>query len=804
MTYLVDAAIHPEWGVDEAVADLLVAITLKNISIKSLNSLCGLFKESVQNKATANAGNKLILCWIDKTRTKKWVINVQEQVLNLLFTMLVNKSSESEDDTTKVLEYFKNQFVNIRGHATPVTDAYGYSTTGGGAMSEKETTARQCILTCAIDCLTEIKRSAHALSGGGVNLPSGVGGAGTSPVAARSMSSRRGSRGSPSRAGSLLQRGASSLSEAGGESAQQDDDPADLRSRAAQAASLLAIVLELVENLRPEVLAALHGDAPGAAQHMCGVLLQEALDAAAYDDVSPKDWLARLELLGALSAHLVSIEQQQQIHHHQGHGANHFSVDGGSAAVLTPEAVDRLWQCGAVDHARLGPVLLRWLSVVLKPKELKRDADYFGSLSDAAESRAMVLEKLGERLVAASSSLSSSSSSSSLSSPSSSAEAQDEGLGGHDGVACFLNLFLWVNKDTGCFDDDDADDEMVDTSSAGLPALEGGSSLFPDSDDDDEADDDNAATSTSTAPILVKGDSIASFEALVAAALDPPDVSVSSSSSSSPAAAASAAARCLLRVGQGLFVATQERHASLFRMQEAATGGLGRYDLLAALQARILADASASASGADGGGASASGQAQDNSSNRNARRLNHRLQVLAHFLHATASANKQAAHGARAAANGDIIKVTVTLEGSGSSGSSTATANNKNVALAAGVAAAAGGVGTAQGGGGSLERASVTLHLHGNTTLQGATAAAVEALVAASDPLSSTGAESPTAAGAGSGAGSVGVMPGSFVWKLKPTPPPPPAYTVARAAGPLKSLPPFKVRGRERVCNFFG
>jgi hypothetical protein len=78
---------------------------MTNISIKSLNSLCGLFKRSVEAKATANAGNKLILFWIDKTRMKKWVIHVQERVLNLLFTMLVNKSSESEDDTVKVRDF---------------------------------------------------------------------------------------------------------------------------------------------------------------------------------------------------------------------------------------------------------------------------------------------------------------------------------------------------------------------------------------------------------------------------------------------------------------------------------------------------------------------------------------------------------------------------------------------------------------------------------------------------------------------------------------------------------------------------
>lgn len=110
MAYLVEAAVHPEWGVVEPVTDLLVKVTVTNISIKSLNSLCNLFRESVSDKTTAAAANSLILTWIDKTRQKKWVIGVQERVLNLLWTMLVNNSSENEDDTIKVLDYFKNQF----------------------------------------------------------------------------------------------------------------------------------------------------------------------------------------------------------------------------------------------------------------------------------------------------------------------------------------------------------------------------------------------------------------------------------------------------------------------------------------------------------------------------------------------------------------------------------------------------------------------------------------------------------------------------------------------------------------------
>lgn len=159
MMCLVDAACHPERGVDEAVADLLVTITTKGITITGLKSLCGLLNEAVQRKATANAAHKLVLFWIDKTRRKRWVVNVQVQVLNLLFTMLVNRSSESEAATAKVLDYFKYQFVNIRDHKTPSTPAINVD------WRDELRTARQCILTHATVCLAEIKRSAISLRG---------------------------------------------------------------------------------------------------------------------------------------------------------------------------------------------------------------------------------------------------------------------------------------------------------------------------------------------------------------------------------------------------------------------------------------------------------------------------------------------------------------------------------------------------------------------------------------------------------------------------------------------------------------
>ena len=42
----VDAAVH-DWGVEEAATDLIVDITLSNISIPSFNSLCALLEDAV-------------------------------------------------------------------------------------------------------------------------------------------------------------------------------------------------------------------------------------------------------------------------------------------------------------------------------------------------------------------------------------------------------------------------------------------------------------------------------------------------------------------------------------------------------------------------------------------------------------------------------------------------------------------------------------------------------------------------------------------------------------------------------------
>ena len=195
------------------------------------------------------------------------MIGVQERVLNLLFTMLVNKSSESEDDTMKVLDYFKNQFTNIRGHASTdnqVSVVQQQQPWSSGMpppsappvlerqLSEKEVTARACITKCATDCLSEVVRSLAAMRGevGGDAASAGV------PLDPLGDLPPMGAG-----AGALvLARAGTSSGGADEEEATLEDD--ELRSRATQAAALLIIVLDLVENMRPDVLRELHSGFP--------------------------------------------------------------------------------------------------------------------------------------------------------------------------------------------------------------------------------------------------------------------------------------------------------------------------------------------------------------------------------------------------------------------------------------------------------------------------------------------------------------------------------------------------------------
>jgi len=388
MKYLVDASVN-DWGVDEAVTDLLVKVTVTNISIKSLNSLCSLFKECVQVKATASAGQKLILQWIDKTRQKKWVIGVQERVLNLLWTMLINKSSESEDDTHKVLDYFKNQFSNIKGHLVD----WG----GVHAMSEKEKTARNCIIRCANDCLVEIKNACAVMGGAaaGAALPPPPGGGPAHTLE-------------------------------------------DLRDRATQSASLLNIVLDLVDNLRPEVLREMHQRDP---QGMVDVVFEELFLAVPHEDVDSSAVESRLTLLAALCGYLWK------------------------HAPLTPGRVEELWERLGPEHLQ---VFLRWQTMVLAPPadDHKRsvaaadDTRYFFPGDDAV-AREAVLSRLRHLVVS---------------------RQVDLYALGEDAQECFLSLFLWTNKDAKAVREDysasvilsniDEDDEQIEVISDNIQAYD--------------------------------------------------------------------------------------------------------------------------------------------------------------------------------------------------------------------------------------------------------------------------------------------------------------------------------------------
>ena len=55
MKYLVDAAVHPDWGASDAAVDLIIQITVRNISIKSLMSLCHRLKGALEEVEDLNA-----------------------------------------------------------------------------------------------------------------------------------------------------------------------------------------------------------------------------------------------------------------------------------------------------------------------------------------------------------------------------------------------------------------------------------------------------------------------------------------------------------------------------------------------------------------------------------------------------------------------------------------------------------------------------------------------------------------------------------------------------------------------------
>ena len=309
MVFLVTSAVHStDPDTVKAATDLLIKITLidsggASISIVSLNSLCSLFKEAVSTKATAAAGTRLILAWIDKTRKMQWNIHVQEQVLSFLYAILVHKSADNEEDTAKVLDYFKSQFDSIRDDAGSV--------------------ARGCILKCAQDCLAEIQRSAAATAGQAAGL-----------VAAKtpSLAELPPSLPPPLRA-------ATSSSEA------LAAEPFELRSRATQAARLFTIIMAKVDRLRPVVLRSLTHEEGVASDPLSVVegLLSEVLAVCAPDDVDACDVLHRLELIGTLCS---------------------FQLD---RCPLTLRMVEKLWESLVVKHSRHRAMALKWLRVVLRP-----------------------------------------------------------------------------------------------------------------------------------------------------------------------------------------------------------------------------------------------------------------------------------------------------------------------------------------------------------------------------------------------------------------------------------------------------
>jgi len=113
MKFLVPACLH-NGGAQVEMANLLIKLTVKNISIRSMNSLCNQFVDNLLDKATASSARQLVLRWLEETMQKKWVMGVQEHLLALLWNMMVHRPVPSDEKTHTVLSYFYNQYSNMK------------------------------------------------------------------------------------------------------------------------------------------------------------------------------------------------------------------------------------------------------------------------------------------------------------------------------------------------------------------------------------------------------------------------------------------------------------------------------------------------------------------------------------------------------------------------------------------------------------------------------------------------------------------------------------------------------------------
>lgn len=307
MGYLVDAAVH-DWGrTREAVTDLLVRISIANIAIKSLNSLCGSLCASIENKTTEVAGMKLARLWIEKTRSKSWVASVQERLLHLLWTMLMvyDGDDDDEDVASLVLEYAKAQFGNMSKHIGSSQHRVRYA---GTHTAAKIQSARRCATCCAVDCFGELKKSFTR----------------TVAVAAEPTTASVGR--------------AEALTGKGSEGTEEDNRlHINLRSRATKAASLLTIILERTDSFLPNVLDEMHEGQPSA---MIDLLFSEVCAAAQYQDVDSRAVSVRLDLLTLLSKALVE------------------------SVPLSPARVMHVWDALDANHR---PAVLAWITEVLAP-----------------------------------------------------------------------------------------------------------------------------------------------------------------------------------------------------------------------------------------------------------------------------------------------------------------------------------------------------------------------------------------------------------------------------------------------------
>jgi len=485
--------------------------------------------------------------------------------------------------------------------------------------------------------------------------------------------------------------------------------------------------------------------------------LDEALLASQYDDVDSLGGMGkRLELVSALCSYFVEFE-----------------------VPLKVDLVEKVWNTLFLkNNSRHRLACLRWLTAVLRPKELESNSIYFAHTVEfidfdnlkAKKARAWVLEQLTSAMVP---------------SPGKAGSGDGSGNGGDtatlnlrtlgkDAVECFLSLFIWVIKDEGLLNEANKDNGSMDEAKPSDPSpvrrqSNGG---------------DRFSMAKEVGPLLmgidkcIKEQRIVSWDALITLAigsiekaptssatttLPTSTAAASFSSSSSFAGTSDAAADAVVSDSDAASRILLDMSHAMLKAQWTS------FDLVKELMARIekLSDATSSVAVVDSLGSNPKQQQQQQQQQQ--RSLEHCLGVLCAYLKQTSNLCATPAHQAHSLGTEKLVlqvSLDPALAAAVTSSPSSLAAAGASMAVPAEFAASGGQEGegaAAPSAALTTSPPSVALTVHINTPLADVVARAVTALA-------------PRGGGGGGGAGLSNEGGERFIWRLRPV------FAVAAAA----------------------